>query len=56
MVGDVRELESILREAGLGEQRLKVHIDEALPHSESAGRAISRALEVSLQELAAERS
>jgi predicted alpha/beta superfamily hydrolase len=39
MVGDVRELESILREAGLGEQRLKVHIDEGAAHSESAWAA-----------------
>ena len=39
MVGDVRELETILREAGLGEQRLKVHIEEGAGHSESAWAA-----------------
>jgi len=36
IVGEVRELESILRDAGLDEQRLKVRIDEGAPHSESA--------------------
>ena len=36
IVGDVRELESILREAGLGEQRLKVRIEENASHGESA--------------------
>jgi predicted alpha/beta superfamily hydrolase len=39
MVGDVRELETILREAGLDEQRLKVHIEEGAGHSESAWAA-----------------
>jgi predicted alpha/beta superfamily hydrolase len=39
IVGDVRELESILREAGLDEQRLKVHIEEGAIHSESAWAA-----------------
>jgi len=39
IVEDVRELESILREAGLGEQRLKVRIDEGAAHSESAWAA-----------------
>lgn len=36
IVGDVRELESILRGAGLDENRLKVRIDEGARHSESA--------------------
>ena len=36
IVGDVRELESILREAGLDEQRLKVRIEENASHGESA--------------------
>ena len=36
IVGDVRELEVILRAAGLDEQRLKVRIDEGATHSESA--------------------
>jgi predicted alpha/beta superfamily hydrolase len=39
IVGDVRELESILRDAGLDEQRLMVRIDEGAPHSESAWAA-----------------
>jgi predicted alpha/beta superfamily hydrolase len=39
MVGDVRELETILREAGLDEQRLKVHFEEGAGHSESAWAA-----------------
>jgi len=39
IVGDVRELESILREAGLDEQRLKVRIEENAAHSESAWAA-----------------
>ena len=36
IVGDVRELETILREAGLNEQRLRVRIEEAASHTESA--------------------
>jgi len=36
VVGDVRELEAILREAGLDETRLKVHVREGATHSESA--------------------
>ncbi|MFZ0799579.1 MAG: alpha/beta hydrolase-fold protein [Terriglobales bacterium] len=36
IVGDVGELESILREAGLDEQRLKVRIDDGATHNESA--------------------
>jgi predicted alpha/beta superfamily hydrolase len=39
IVADVRELESILREAGLDEQRLKVRIEEGAPHSETAWAA-----------------
>jgi hypothetical protein len=39
VVGDVRELESILRAAGLDEQRLKVRIDEGATHSEAAWAA-----------------
>ncbi|MGA2358333.1 MAG: alpha/beta hydrolase-fold protein, partial [Terriglobales bacterium] len=39
IVGDVRELESILREAGLDEQRLKVRIEENASHGESAWAA-----------------
>ena len=39
IVGEVRELESILREAGLDEQRLKVRIEENAAHSESAWAA-----------------
>ena len=36
IVGDVRELESILKEAGLDERRLKGRVDENAAHSESA--------------------
>jgi predicted alpha/beta superfamily hydrolase len=36
IVGDVRELETILRSAGLDEQRLKVRIEEGATHTESA--------------------
>ncbi|MGA7081231.1 MAG: alpha/beta hydrolase-fold protein [Terriglobales bacterium] len=39
VVGDVRELEAILREAGLDETRLKVRISEGATHSESAWAA-----------------
>ncbi len=39
IVSDVRELESILRQAGLDEQRLKVHIDEGATHNEAARAA-----------------
>src|ERR1039457_2942176 len=39
IVGEVRELESILREVGLDEQRLKVRIEENAAHSESAWAA-----------------
>ncbi|MGD1213844.1 MAG: alpha/beta hydrolase-fold protein [Terriglobales bacterium] len=39
IVGDVRELEAILREAGLDEQRLKVCIEEGGSHSETAWAA-----------------
>jgi len=39
IVGDVRELETILRDAGLDEQRLKVRIEENASHSESAWAA-----------------
>jgi predicted alpha/beta superfamily hydrolase len=39
IVGEARELESILREAGLDEQRLKVRIEENAAHSESAWAA-----------------
>ncbi len=39
IVDDVRRLESILREAGLDEQRLKVRIDDGATHSESAWAA-----------------
>jgi predicted alpha/beta superfamily hydrolase len=39
IVGDVRELETILREAGLDEQRLKVRIEEGGSHSETAWAA-----------------
>jgi len=39
IVGDVRDLESILRPAGLDEQRLKVRIEEGATHSESAWAA-----------------
>jgi predicted alpha/beta superfamily hydrolase len=38
-VGEVRELETILREAGLDEQRLKVRIEEGGSHSETAWAA-----------------
>ncbi len=39
IVSDVRELESIMRDAGLDEERLKVRIDEGATHSESAWAA-----------------
>jgi enterochelin esterase-like enzyme len=39
IVSDVRELESILRAAGLDEQRLKVRIDEGATHNEGAWAA-----------------
>jgi predicted alpha/beta superfamily hydrolase len=39
IVGDVRELESILKQSGLDEHRLKVRIDEAASHSETAWAA-----------------
>jgi predicted alpha/beta superfamily hydrolase len=39
IVGDVRELEAILRQAGLDDQRLKVRIEEAASHTESAWAA-----------------
>ena len=39
IVTDVRELGSILRAAGLDEQRLKFHIEQGAPHSESAWAA-----------------
>jgi predicted alpha/beta superfamily hydrolase len=39
IVGDIRELEAILREAGLDEQRLKVRIEEGGSHSETAWAA-----------------
>jgi enterochelin esterase-like enzyme len=39
IVGDVRELEAILREAGLNEQRLEVRVGEGAPHNESAWAA-----------------
>ncbi len=39
IVGDVRELEAILRQAGLDEQRLKVRIEEGASHSETAWAA-----------------
>jgi len=39
IVGDVRQLESILREAGLDEHRLKVRIEENAAHNESAWAA-----------------
>lgn len=39
IVGDVRELEYLLREAGLDEQRLRVRIDDGATHSESAWAA-----------------
>jgi predicted alpha/beta superfamily hydrolase len=39
IVDDVRELEVILRAAGLDEQRLKVRIEEGAPHNEAAWAA-----------------
>ena len=39
IVADVRELEATLREAGLDGHRLKVHVEEGAPHSESAWAA-----------------
>jgi len=36
VVGDIREFEAILREAGLDEQRLKVRIEEGAAHNEAA--------------------
>ena len=39
IVDGVRELETILRTAGLSEQRLKVRIDEGAAHHESAWAA-----------------
>ena len=39
IVDDVRELEAILRQAGLDEQRLKVRIEEGAAHHESAWAA-----------------
>jgi predicted alpha/beta superfamily hydrolase len=39
IVGDVRELEAILRQAGLDEQRLMVRIEEGASHSEMAWAA-----------------
>jgi predicted alpha/beta superfamily hydrolase len=39
IVGDVRELETILREGGLDEQRLKVRVEEGAAHSEAAWAA-----------------
>jgi predicted alpha/beta superfamily hydrolase len=39
IVGDVRELETILSEAGLDEQRLKVRIAEGASHTEAAWAA-----------------
>ena len=39
IVGDIRELEAILREAGLDEQRLKVRIEEGAAHNEAAWAA-----------------
>jgi predicted alpha/beta superfamily hydrolase len=39
IVNDARELGSILRAAGLDEQRLKIQIEEGAPHSESAWAA-----------------
>jgi predicted alpha/beta superfamily hydrolase len=39
IVEDVRELEAILRAAGLDDQRLKVRIDEGATHAESAWAA-----------------
>lgn len=39
IVADVRELETIMREAGLDEQRLKVRVAEGATHSETAWAA-----------------
>jgi predicted alpha/beta superfamily hydrolase len=39
IVGDVRELQTILREAGLDERRLKVRVEEGASHTESAWAA-----------------
>jgi predicted alpha/beta superfamily hydrolase len=39
IVANVRELETILREAGLDEQRLRIRIDDGSTHSESAWAA-----------------
>ena len=39
VVADVRELEAMLREAGLDETRLKVRVGEGAAHSESAWAA-----------------
>jgi predicted alpha/beta superfamily hydrolase len=39
IVGDVRELETILREAGLDEQRVRVRVEEGASHTESAWAA-----------------
>ena len=39
IVGDVRELEAILREAGLDERKLKVRVEEGAMHSEAAWAA-----------------
>src|SRR5271157_1487624 len=39
IVGDVRELETILRASGLDDQRLKVRVEEDATHSESAWAA-----------------
>jgi predicted alpha/beta superfamily hydrolase len=39
IVADVRELESILREAGMDERRLRVRIDDGATHHESAWAA-----------------
>jgi hypothetical protein len=39
MVADVLELEAILRQAGVDEQRLKVRIEEGATHSESSWAA-----------------
>jgi predicted alpha/beta superfamily hydrolase len=39
IVDDLRELEVILREAGLDEQRLKVRVEEGATHNEAAWAA-----------------
>ena len=39
IVADVRELEAIMREAGMDERRLRVRIDEGATHTESAWAA-----------------